>query len=213
MSRPKKEVSLPSYEQIENERKLLKRKSEFRKTIRGVVGVLVVVAALSVLIAALFLPILQISGASMEPTLQDRDVVVLIKTKQFDKGDLIGFHYQSKILLKRIVGCPGDTIDIEEDGTVLVNGERLEEPYISEKALGECDIEFPYQVPEQKYFVMGDRREVSVDSRSSVIGCVSKEDIIGAVMFRVWPLKRIANPSAMLWVSDVIGRRNSLCTI
>lgn len=193
MSKPKKEISLPSYEQIENERKLLKRKSEFRKATRGVVGVLVVVAALSVLTATLFLPVLQISGVSMEPTLHDKDIVVLVKTNKLDKGDLIGFYYQSKILLKRVVGRPGDIIDIKDDGTVIVNGEELEEPYISEKALGECDIGFPYQVPEQKYFVMGDRRATSIDSRSSVIGCINKENIIGVVAFRVWPFKSIKN--------------------
>lgn len=192
MRKKENTVSLPSYEQIERERKVLKRKSEFKKAIRGVVGVLIVVAALSVLIATLFLPVLQISGVSMEPTLHDEDIVLLVKTNNIKQGDMIGFYYQGKILLKRVIGQSGDKIEISEDGTVLVNGEAIDEPYISKKSLGECDIAFPYQVPEQKYFVMGDRRDTSIDSRSSVIGCVSKEDIIGVVVFRVWPFNRIS---------------------
>ena len=131
-------------------------------------------------------------GSSMEPTLADEDIILLAKTNSFQTGELCGFYWQNKLLLKRIIGTPGDIIDIKEDGTVFVNGEEIEEPYVSEKALGECDLTFPYQVPENRYFVMGDHRTVSIDSRSSVIGCVEKEQIIGKVIMRIWPLSELS---------------------
>lgn len=185
-------VSLPSIEQVESERKSLKQKTEYRRAVRDVFSVLIVVAAISVLIATLVLPVLQISGISMEPTLHNNDVVILVKSNKPNRGDLIGFYYQSKILLKRVIGQPGDVIDIDNEGNVTVNGEKIDEPYIIEKSFGECDIEFPYQVPEQKYFVLGDNRATSVDSRSSVIGCIDKEQFVGIVVFRVWPLKDVS---------------------
>jgi signal peptidase I len=152
---------------------------------------LVVVAAVAVLIATLFLPILQISGDSMSPTLEHDEIVVLLKTKKFERGDLVGFYYQGKILLKRVIALPEDEVAIDADGHVYVNGELLEEPYVSEKGLGDCDLEFPYKVPGTSYFVMGDRRSNSVDSRNSAVGCVSQEDIIGKVFVRVWPFSKI----------------------
>ena len=152
---------------------------------------LVVVAAVAVLIATLFLPILQISGDSMSPTLAHDEIVVLLKTKEFDRGDLIGFYYQGKILLKRVIALPEDEVAIDGDGNVYVNQELLEEPYVSDKGLGDCDLEFPYRVPGTGYFVLGDRRSNSVDSRNSVIGAISRDDIIGKVFIRVWPLSQI----------------------
>jgi signal peptidase I len=149
------------------------------------------VAAVAVLIATLFLPILQISGDSMSPTLEHDDIVVLLKTKDFDRGDLIGFYYQGKILLKRVIALPEDIVVIDGEGNVYINEELLEEPYITDKGLSDCDLEFPYTVPGTGYFVMGDRRSNSVDSRNSIVGAIAQEDIIGKVSVRVWPLSKI----------------------
>lgn len=185
-----KDVSVPSLNEIQSERKRIRRKDYYRQALRGTVSVLVVVAAVAVLIATLFLPILQISGDSMSPTLEHDEVVVLLKTKEFERGDLIGFYYQGKILLKRVIALPEEEVAIDADGNVYVNGELLEEPYVSEKGLGDCDLEFPYKVPGTGYFVMGDRRSNSVDSRNSVVGAISREDIIGKVFVRAWPISR-----------------------
>lgn len=148
-------------------------------------------AAVSVLLATVFFPILRVSGVSMEPTLEDGQVIVLEKSGKFKTGDLIGFYYQNKILLKRVIGQAGDYIDIDADGNVYVNDEKLDEPYLKDQALGECDINLPYQVPDGKIFVMGDHRSKSIDSRSKLVGCVSDEQVVGRVVFRLWPLKSI----------------------
>ena len=186
-----KKIRVPSLAEIQSERKRIRRKTYYRQALRGTVSVLVVVAAIAVLIATLFLPILQISGDSMAPTLAHDEIVVLLKTKEFDRGDLIGFYYQGKILLKRVIALPEDEVAIDGDGNVYVNQELLEEPYVSDKGLGDCDLEFPYRVPGTGYFVLGDRRSNSVDSRNSVIGAISRDDIIGRVCIRVWPLTEI----------------------
>ncbi len=187
-----KNVRIPTKEEVAGERERLKHKKEYNRVLRSTIYALLVVAAIAVLIATQFLPVLQVSGSSMEPTLADEDIIILAKTNSFQTGELCGFYWQNKLLLKRIIGTPGDIIDIKEDGTVFVNGEEIEEPYVSEKALGECDLTFPYQVPENRYFVMGDHRTVSIDSRSSVIGCVEKEQIIGKVIMRIWPLSELS---------------------
>ena len=186
----KKKVSVPSLTEIQSERKRIRRKDYYRQALRGTVSVLVVVAAVAVLIATLFLPILQISGDSMSPTLEHDEIVVLLKTKKFERGDLIGFYYQGKILLKRVIALPEDEVAIDADGNVYVNGELLEEPYVTDKGLGDCDLKFPYKVPGTSYLVMGDRRSNSVDSRNSVVGSIPREDIIGKVFVRVWPFSR-----------------------
>ena len=186
----KKKVSVPSLTEIQSERKRIRRKDYYRQALRGTVSVLVVVAAVAVLIATLFLPILQISGDSMSPTLEHDEIVVLLKTKKFERGDLIGFYYQGKILLKRVIALPEDEVAIDADGNVYINGELLEEPYVTDKGLGDCDLEFPYKVPGTSYFVMGDRRSNSVDSRNSVVGAIPQEDIIGKIFIRVWPFSR-----------------------
>lgn len=183
-----KKVSVPSLTEIQSERKRIRRGTYYRQALRGTVSVLLVVAAVAVLITTLFLPILQISGDSMSPTLEHNEIVVLLKTKKFERGDLIGFYYQGKILLKRVIALPEDEVAIDADGNVYVNGELLEEPYVTEKGLGDCDLEFPYKVPGTSYFVLGDRRSNSVDSRNSVVGAISRDDIIGKVFIRVWPL-------------------------
>lgn len=187
----KKKILIPSLAEIQAERKRIRRGIYYRQALRSTVAVLVVVAAVAVLIATLFLPILQISGDSMSPTLAHDEIVVLLKTKQFDQGDLIGFYYQGKILLKRVIALPEDEVVIDGEGNVYVNQELLEEPYVTDKSLGDCDLEFPYIVPGTGYFVLGDRRSNSVDSRNSVVGAISQDDIIGKVCIRVWPLNRI----------------------
>ena len=194
MKRREKIVRIPSMQEIDTERKRIRKGAYYRKALTGTISVLVVVAAAAVLIVTLFLPILQISGDSMSPTLEHDEIVVLIKTDNFKRGDLIGFYYQGKILLKRVIALPDDVVVIDGDGNVYVNGELLVEPYVTERSLGECNLEFPYTVPGDGYFVMGDHRNNSVDSRNSVIGAVTRDDIIGKVFLRVWPFSRIGFP-------------------
>ena len=191
LHRKKKEVSLPTKKQVETERKRYRRQKAYNKALRGTVYVLTIVAAVAVLIATLVLPVLQIEGTSMEPTLSNGDVVLLAKTTRFERGDLCAFTWNNKLLVKRVIGLPGDWIEIDTDGTIYLNGDKLEESYVEHKALGECDLEFPFQVPQEHYFVIGDMRESSIDSRNTVIGCIPKDQIVGKVFFRVWPFKSI----------------------
>lgn len=187
----KKSVSIPTKGQVETERKRYRRQKAYNKALRGTVYVLTIVAAIAVLVSTLILPVLQIEGTSMEPTLSNGNVVLLTKTTRFDHGDLCGFTWNNKLLIKRVIGLPGDWIEIDTDGTIYLNGEKLDEPYVEQQALGECDLEFPFQVPQEQYFVIGDMRENSIDSRNSLVGCVEKDQIVGKVFFRIWPLNRI----------------------
>jgi signal peptidase I len=187
-----KEVSIPSKKQVETERKLYRRQKAYNKALSGTVYVLTFVAAVAVLIATLVLPVLQIEGTSMEPTLSNGDIVLLMKTTRFERGDLCAFTWNNKLLVKRVIALPGDWIEIDIDGTVYINGEKLDEPYVEHKALGECDLEFPFQVPQEQYFVIGDMRESSIDSRNSLIGCIPKDQIVGKVFFRVWPFEKFS---------------------
>lgn len=189
-NKSEKKVPVPSLPEIQRERKRIRRKDYYRQSLRSTISVLVVVAAIAVLVATLFLPILQISGDSMSPTLEHDEIVILVKTKEFNRGDLIGFYYQGKILLKRVIALPDEEVAIDAEGNVYVNGEVLEEPYVTDKGLGDCDLEFPYKVPGTGYFVLGDQRSNSVDSRNSVIGAISQDDIIGKVFIRIWPFSR-----------------------
>ena len=181
------ERKLPAARQLQEALLHERKKREYRRTLRSTVYILMVVAAVSVLVATLFLPVLQVTGTSMEPTLEAGQIVLAVKNPDFKNGDIAAFYYNNKVLLKRVIGLPGDQIVIDADGNVTVNGETLEEPYLSEKSLGQCDIEFPYQVPDGKLFVMGDHRSTSVDSRSSAVGCIADEFIVGKVVFCVWP--------------------------
>ena len=187
----KRIVSLPTKQQVETERKRYRRQKAYNKALGGTIYVLTIVAAVAVLIATLILPVLQIEGKSMEPTLVNGDIVLLTKTVNFDRGELCGFSWNNKLLIKRVIGIPGDWIEIDTDGTVYLNGEMLEEPYAQQLAIGECDLDFPYQVPQEAYFVLGDMRESSIDSRNTLIGCVEKDQIVGKVFFRIWPFKTI----------------------
>lgn len=187
-NRRSKEEVLPSVGVLQSELKRERYKRRFGKLLRSTVNALIVVAAIAALIATLIFPVLQIAGNSMEPSLVEGDLVLLVKTNKLETGDLCAFYYSNKILIKRVIACPGDYIWIEADGTVFLNGEELNEPYISEKALGECDVEFPYQVPENAYFMMGDHRESSIDSRSSTIGCITEDQIVGKIWCKFWPL-------------------------
>lgn len=175
--------------------KELKREKEKRRFFRLVISTfngLVVTAAIAILVAMLWMPVLQIYGSSMTPVLEEGNVVVAVKDKNFNTGDLVAFYYGNKLLVKRCIAGPADWIDIDKEGNVKVNGKLIDEPYVSEKSLGECDIEFPFQVPEEQWFLMGDHRKTSVDSRSNTIGTVSSEQIIGKVVLRVWPLNQIS---------------------
>ncbi|MBQ2739856.1 MAG: signal peptidase I [Oscillibacter sp.] len=179
---------LPQLDSLQKELNREQYKRRFRRLLRSTVNALIVVAAVAALIATLVFPVLQIAGTSMEPSLKDGDIVLLAKTDKLETGDLCAFYYSNKILIKRVIATPGEYLWIEPDGTVFLNGEELEEPYVSEKALGECDVEFPYQVPENAFFMLGDQRETSIDSRSSVIGCISQDQIIGKILCKFWPL-------------------------
>ena len=192
MKHTRKEISsLPTIKQVETERKRYRRQKAYNKALSGTIYVLTIVAAAAVLIATLVLPVLQIEGTSMEPTLVNGDVVLLTKTTSFDRGELCGFSWNNKLLIKRVIGIPGDWIEIDTDGTVYLNGEKLDEPYAEQLSVGECDLEFPFQVPQEQYFVLGDMRESSIDSRNTLIGCVAKDQIVGKIFFRIWPFKTI----------------------
>ena len=184
-----KRTAIPSLDQIESERKRYRWKKAYIKALRGTISVLTYMAAVAALIATLVLPVLQIEGTSMEPTLVNGDIVLLTKTTTFGRGDICGFSWNNKILVKRVIGIPGDWIEMDTDGTLYLNGEKLDEPYAEQVAFGECDLEFPFQVPQERYFVLGDMRESSIDSRNTLVGCVENDQIIGKIFFRIWPLK------------------------
>ena len=186
---------LPAVEQLEIELKRVKYKRRYKSVLKSTVFSLITVSAIAVLIATLWLPVLQIYGSSMTPTLQDGEILFSIKTSEFDPGDVIAFYYNNKILVKRVICGPGDWFNIDEEGFVYVNDQKLEEPYLTERALGDTNIELPYQVPSDKFFVMGDHRATSVDSRNTAVGCVAQEQIVGKIVFRIWPLDRLGKIS------------------
>ena len=189
----KSKVMLPnqrfSVEELQEELKREQRKRQYSSTTRNTIFVLIVVAAIAILVATLWMPVLRIYGTSMTPTLTEGDLVLSLRGADFETGDVIGFYYENKLLVKRCIAGPGDWVDIDSEGNVYVNGEVLEEPYIEEKAYGDVTIQFPYQVPEGRYFVLGDHRATSADSRLTIIGCVAEEQIVGKIVFRVLPIK------------------------
>ncbi len=184
-----KKADMPTLEQLQKEVDRVHYRRDFSRVMINTIYSLVVVAAIAVLVAVLLLPILRIYGHSMNDTLDEGDIVVSLKGSDFKTGDIIAFYYNNKILIKRVIGKAGDWVDIDQDGNVYVNGNLIDEPYLDDKAFGECNIELPYQVPESKVFVMGDNRSVSVDSRNTAVGCVAEEQIVGKVVYRLWPLK------------------------
>lgn len=186
-----KNVEIPDLMSIEEELRRVKYKNRYRGALRSTVYTLVVVAAVAILVATLWLPFLRIYGTSMTPTLQDGEIICCVKTSDFTPGDIVAFYYNNKLLIKRVIGQSGDWINMDKQGNVYVNDVLLEEPYLTEKVLGEGDLTLPYQVPEGRIFVLGDHRATSVDSRHTVVGCVSQEQVVGKAFVRIWPLDRL----------------------
>lgn len=189
MKREMQETSLPSLELLRSELNRESYRKKFLSSMKSTFFTLVVVAAVAVLVATIWLPVLQIHGSSMTPTLNEGEIVVSVKTGNFESGDLVGFYVGNKLLVKRYIAGPGQWVEIDEAGNVYVDSQLLEEPYLEEKALGNCDIEFPYQVPDNRIFCLGDHRETSLDSRNTAIGCISDDEILGKIVFRIWPLE------------------------
>jgi len=183
-------VKRPDLESLDRELARRSHRQLYRRTVRTTLWILIVAAAAAILIATLLLSALKVQGDSMEPTLEKDQILLAVRKVPIKKGDIVAFYYDNKILLKRVIAAAGDEVDIQDDGTVLVNGVAIEESYLTAKAKGTCDVTFPLQVPDGRLFVMGDNREVSIDSRSSAIGCVSEKSILGKVVLRIWPISR-----------------------
>ena len=179
----------PNVEQLEKELLRERHRRRYGRTLKSTVYALVVVAAIAVLLATIFFPVLQIYGSSMTPTVNEGEIVVAIKGSNFECGDVAAMWYGNKLLVKRIIAGPGQWVNIDDAGNVYVNGTYIDEPYLDGKARGECNIDLPYQVPDGKYFVLGDHRGVSQDSRNSAVGCIAREQIVGRLAFRVWPFE------------------------
>ena len=194
MARRPKGETFPELGDIEREMSQTRSKGRYRKALKGAVGTVVVVAALAVLVATILLPVMRVTGTSMQPGFQPGDILVGWKTRNFKRGDVCLFYFNNKLILKRIIAMGGDIVEISEEGRVRVNGTELDEPYVSEYTLGQCDLEFPYEVPLNTLFVMGDNRDNSVDSRVTNFGCVEETEIVGKIITRVWPL------NAILWL-------------
>lgn len=190
MSKSKAALPAPTVDQLEKELRRERHRRSYRSTLLSTISALLVVAAIAVLVSMLWVPVLQVVGESMTPSLYEGEIVVSLKGSAFQKGDVIAFYYNNKILIKRVIANSGEWVNIDAEGNVFVNDELLEEPYVTEKAFGDCNITLPYQVPDGKIFVMGDHRATSADSRNTAVGCVSDEQIVGRVLLRIWPFER-----------------------
>ena len=188
-----KNVRIPELSELEAELERVRYRTRYGRTLRSTVYSLVIVAAVAVLVATLWMPVLRTYGESMTPTLHEGDILVTVKTDDFKEGDIVAFYYNNKILVKRVIASSGEWVDIDDEGIVYVNNEPLYEPYINEPSIGDCNIQLPYQVPDGRIFVMGDHRATSIDSRNESVGCVAQEQIVGKIVFRVWPLNKIGN--------------------
>lgn len=183
--------SLPTVEEIEVELNRVNSKRSFQKTMRSTIAIIVVIVSISIIVSLLFVPVFKIYGTSMTPLLTPGEYVIGLKSKDFKQGDVVSFYYNNKLLVKRIIAVPGDWVNIDEEGNVFINGEYLKENYLNEKALGDCDISFPIQVPENKYFLMGDHRLTSIDSRNKSVGFISEEQIVAKLLYRIYPLEKL----------------------
>ena len=184
---PKNSYTMPSVEAVQVELARVKYKERYKSTFRSTIYVLIVVAAVTILIATTFMPVFRTYGDSMTPTLSEGDIVLALKGNNFGTGDVVGLYVGNKLLIKRVIAGPGQWIDINEDGDISIDGKKQDEPYVTEKALGDCNIELPFQVPDGRYFVIGDHRSTSLDSRNTAVGCIADEQIVGRIFFRVWP--------------------------
>lgn len=183
--------NMPELEQVRRELKREQYKIRYRAILWNTIHTLIVVAAVAVLAATVWIPVFRIRGNSMAPTLNEQEIVLAVKRSSFTQADLVAFYIGNKLLIKRNIAGPGQVVDIDQDGVVYVDGERLKEDYVTELAFGDCNIEFPYQVPENRYFMMGDHRKTSVDSRNTAVGCVSEEQIVGKILYRIWPFQKM----------------------
>jgi len=186
---------MPQLEQVKAELAREQYKGKYRRVLMSTIYTLIVVAAVAVLVATLWMPVLQIYGSSMYPALKEGQIVVSIKGGEFERGDLVAFYLGNKLLIKRCIAGPGEWVDIDERGNIYVDENLLDEPYLESKALGDCDIELPYQVPEDRWFLVGDQRETSLDSRNSAVGCIAEEQLVGKIVYRVWPLSEFGSLS------------------
>lgn len=162
------------------------------KRTRWLIGWVFTAGMVAILCMVCFLPMMRVESDGMSPTLEKGQCVMVIPGDSFEHGDIIAFYYDGRILLKRIIACPGEQVEVLKDGSVYVNGQLFDEPYASEKCYGSSDLTYPYQVPENRFFVMGDQRSAGTDSRTSQIGTVAQEQIVGKVVLRFWPLKAIS---------------------
>ena len=187
------EVQIPDLELLEAELSRSRQRARRGSVVRSTAYSLLIVAAVAVILVILVMPVLSIEGVSMETTLYDGDVVIALNNHKFKTGDVVGFYFNNEVLIKRVVATETDWVDIDKEGNVYVNNVKLDEPYVTEKAFGDCNIAFLSQVPEGACFVLGDHRATSIDSRNTSVGCISNDVVVGKLLLRIWPLDAIGS--------------------